>query len=365
MTTDSDAAVDDKQTDGPARWRLNDATVVLWRDAGVLQLELGPRRLIVENVGAAEMATLLARSRSRSQQNDPVTNSDAFEQLRLALGDSGFLTPTPPEDPLDRPSTFSHPGHLSADLIALGAQYGADAGSVLQARRQAAVAVHGTSRLAASVAATLAASGVGWVQLVHGGDVVASDACPGGLTPSDEGRRFGIAAADAVRRAAPDVDTTPIPGDRKADLVMLTDPAPIDTTVATSLHLDGLAHLIAHVRGTQAVIGPLVVPGVTSCLRCADLHRTDRDPSWPVIAVQLGSVPRHRVAADVSLCVAAAGVATSQALAYLDRQRPATLNGTLEWQLPDWRLRRRSWPAHPGCECGAATAASRHGRMAP
>jgi hypothetical protein len=365
MTTDSATPVDHPGTDRRARWRLNDATVVLWRDAGVLQLELGQRRLVIENLGAAEMAALLARSRSRSGARDAklAASPRAFEQLRMALDESGFLAPPPPDDPLDQPPTICHPGHLNADLIALGAQYGADAASVLQARRQAAVAVHGTSRLAASVAATLAASGVGWVQLVHGGDVIAADACPGGLTPADEGRRFGIAAADAVRRAAPDVDTTPIPGDRKADLVLLTDPMPVDTTVATSLHLDGLAHLSAQVRDAHAVIGPLVVPGVTSCLRCADLHRTDRDPSWPLIAVQLGSLPRHRIAADAALCVATAGLAASQALAYLDRQRPATLGGTLEWELPDWRLRRRSWPAHPACECGAATQTSRHGRM--
>jgi len=362
MTTDSATPVDPHSTVRRAGWRLNDATVVLWRDAGVLQLELGQRRLVIENLGAAEMATLLARSRSRARDVETVASPRAFEQLRMALDESGFLAP-PPDDPLDQPSTIYHPGHLNADLIALGAQYGGDAASVLRARRQAAVAVHGTSRLAASVAATLAASGVGWVQLVHGGDVIATDACPGGLTPADEGRRFGIAAADAVRRAAADVDTTPIPGDRKADLVLLTDPMPVDTTVATSLHLDGLAHLSAQVRDVHAVIGPLVVPGVTSCLHCADLHRTDRDPSWPLIAIQLGSVPRHRIAADTALCVAAAGLAASQALAYLDRQRPATLGGTLEWELPDWRLRRRSWPAHPACECGAAAATSRHGRM--
>jgi hypothetical protein len=342
---------------------LNAAAIVLWREAGILQLELGSRRMVVENVGAAEMAALLARS--RSTRAEPIADHRAFAELRAVLDESGFLTPALPADPLDRVHRTSHPGHLTGDRIALGAQYGRDADAVMRARRQAAVAVHGTARLAASVAATLAAAGIGWVQLVHGGDVVAGDACPGGLTPADEGRRFGIAAADAVRRAAPDVDTTPIPADRQPDLVVLTDPDPVDPTVSASLHLDGLAHLAACVRGAHAVIGPLVVPGVTSCLRCADLHRTDRDPSWPSFAVQLSGLPRQRAAADVSLCVAAAGLAASQALAYLDRQLPATFDGTLEWQLPDWRLRRRTWPAHPGCECAAATAGTKHGRIGP
>jgi hypothetical protein len=36
-----------------------------------------------------------------------------------------------------------------------------------------------------------------------------------------------------------------------------------------------------------AVLGPLVVPGETPCLRCAEEHRVDADPAWPVVAAQL------------------------------------------------------------------------------
>ena len=110
---------------------------------------------------------------------------------------------------------------------------------------------------------------------------------PGGLTPADEGARFSSAAADAVRRSAPDTDTSPIPYDRKADLVVVTEPGPPDLAAATLWHADGVVHLAAQVSGTSAVIGPLVLPGVSSCLRCGDLHRADRDSSWPAMAVQL------------------------------------------------------------------------------
>lgn len=293
----------------------------------------------------------------------------ALAELRDALDSAGFLTNSA-EQPGVPDTAAAHvatpqplPAHLLPDLGALRAGVGDAAEAVLRARRASAVAVHGTSRLAASVAATLAAAGVGWVQLVHGGDVAAADSCPGGLTPADEGRRFGVAALDAIRRSAPDVDTTPIPRDRLADLVILTDPAPVETAVRTSFQLDGVAHLSASVDGSRAVIGPLVLPGVTGCLRCADLHRIDRDPAWPALAVQLASRPRRRLTSDVALCVATSGVAVSQALAHLDRREPATLGATLEWQLPDWRLRRRSWPPHDGCDCGAATRSAQHGRM--
>ncbi len=52
-------------------------------------------------------------------------------------------------------------------------------------------------------------------------------------------------------------------------------PLPLD---APHLHV-GVAH-------DTALIGPLVVPGDTSCLRCVHLHHRDRDPSWPVRSVQ-------------------------------------------------------------------------------
>lgn len=372
-TARSDSTVAEVET---FRRFLNRSTVVLWRSARVVQLELGQRRVVIENIGPDDMAALLAREaagRSESQpqpQQPPVPECSVdapLAELRDVLDKAGFLT-----DRVEQPAALDAaagrpapplPAHLLPDLGALRVQLGDDADSVLRARRAAAVAVHGTSRLATSVAATLAAAGVGCVQLVHGGDVAAADSCPGGLTPADEGRRFGVAAVDAIRRSAPDVDTSAIPRDRLADLVILTDPAPVETAVRTSFQLDGLAHLAASVDGSRAVIGPLVLPGVTGCLRCTDLHRIDRDPAWPALAVQLASRPRRRLTSDVALCVATSGVTASQALAYLDRQEPATLGATLEWQLPDWRLRRRSWPPHHSCDCGAATRSAQHGRM--
>ncbi|MDQ1738192.1 MAG: hypothetical protein QOH56_4443 [Pseudonocardiales bacterium] len=343
----------------PPQRRLNEAATVLWRSVDTVQFELGTRRIIVENVGSEQLVSLLPRrakglgSGAELDPETPNANEDDLHQLREVLDRSGFLSS---ERARDRSTDRAQPlsAYLMPDLAALAGEFGSESSQILRARRETAVAVHGTTRLAVSVAATLAASGVGWVQLVNGGDVSAADACPGGLTPADEGRRFGVAAADAVRRAAPDVDTTPIPHDRSADLVILTDPGPADSAVRSSLHLDGLVHLAVSVIGLRAVVGPLVRPGVSSCLRCADLHRSDRDPVWPALAVQLSGSGRRRSASNVGLCVAAAGLAATQALAYLDRQWPATIDGTLEWQLPDWRLRRRTWPAHHGCDCGAS-----------
>jgi hypothetical protein len=56
-------------------------------------------------------------------------------------------------------------------------------------------------------------------------------------------------------------------------------------------------------------------------------------------------------ACDIVLATLAATIAALQVLAFVDRGDPVTRNGTLEIALPDWRVRRRSWRAHPLCGC--------------
>lgn len=336
----------------PAGRRLNRAAVVLWRSRRSVQLELGDRRIVVADVEPAQLSALLWRPPGSLAARPSPAGTAGLAELTALLDAAGFLTAAPSREG----DSAALPARLSAELGALAAQFGDEAIPALRTRRTASVAVHGTSRLTAVVASLLAAAGVGWIQLVPDGEVAAGDACPGGVRPADEGRRFSKAAQDAVRRYAPDVETAPAPPGHRPDLVLLTDPVPLDPTLRVALHHDKVAHLPASVDGRHAVVGPLVLPGRTSCLNCADLHRTERDPAWPMLAVQLAGRPRRRIGSDVALCLATAGVAAGQALAHLDRQRPATLAASLEWQWPDWRLRRRSWPAHYGCDCGATTA---------
>ena len=71
---------------------------------------------------------------------------------------------------------------------------------------------------------------------------------------------------------------------------------------------EGLTHF-AVVFGTPTVkVGPIVVPGETGCLRCADLHRRVADPAWPAMAAQLVGLPaasaRHPILRTEALCTA-------------------------------------------------------------
>ncbi|MCO7222385.1 thiamine biosynthesis protein ThiF, partial [Klenkia sp. PcliD-1-E] len=160
-----------------------------------------------------------------------------------------------------------------------------------------------------------------------------------------------LAAADAVRRAAPEVDLRPLPAAAVPDLLVLTrpwsalDPVPV--------HGVRGPHLVATVRGRVGVVGPLVVPGRTACLRCAQLHRTDADAGWPGLVGQLtGTGGGTDSGGGAALGLATALTALGQVLAHLDGSAaPAALEATLELRAPDLLPRRRRWPAHPACGC--------------
>ncbi len=220
-----------------------------------------------------------------------------------------------------------------------------------RARRTATVVIEGATRVGAPLAAVLAASGIGRVCVRDGGLTDAADAVVGGLSAADEGRPRSLAAADAVRRASPLTDLRPLPEGTPADLVVLARPWAASDPLVAGYHRAGQPHLVATVRGETGVVGPLVVPGRTGCLRCGDLHRRDADPRWPALAAQLTNGAAPPSGATVT-CLLTAVTAAVQVLAYLDGgAAPVTLDATLELRPPDLLPRLRRWTPHPACGC--------------
>lgn len=356
--------------DGPASdRRLDGATSVLWRATDKVQLELGARRVVLGNVDHDDVRHLLPVTRNATGNRSAVKRRQReIAALVSHLDELGFVCPDPAAEPAHPVEPSRTPNrHLPASLVGEAAVLRSRTGSAaaMGRRLDATVAVLGPSRLLAPIAVALAAAGVGAIRLGVSGEVTARDACAGGLAPEDEGQRFLAATMAAVHRAAPGAEVQAVTPGVPVDLLILTRNGPLEESL--SVELDGACtpHLRVTVEGADAVIGPLVIPGITSCLHCGDLHRTDRDPAWPALAVQLSVRSRHRVPTDGALCTAVAGLAAIQALSFLDGEHSATRDGTLEIHLPDWRLRRRSWPPHPACRCAAATVTGRARQNGP
>ena len=141
-----------------------------------------------------------------------------------------------------------------------------------------------------------------------------------------------------------------------ADMVVLSDYLVADPRLVRDLHTAGVPHLPVRVRDGAGLVGPLVIPGVTSCLACADLHRTDRDGAWPAVAAQLRDVIGH---ADRPTVLATAAVALGQLQRIITAVRgleaagapPATLNTTLQVDVNNNTISARRWSRHPNCQC--------------
>jgi bacteriocin biosynthesis cyclodehydratase domain-containing protein len=359
---------------------LKPALRLVWRGPATLQIGVRPETAVVlgnVNDSAARLLAAFDGATDDAQLRETARRlglpPDASDRLLALLRDAsvvddagaglvaaGVLPPTASE-------------RLGPDLASISLVTGAaDAGgSVLDRRTAAVVRVVGGSRIGATLAALLAAAGIGRVEVDDPAPCRAADCAPGGLSPRDVGAARGsaveraLAAAAGARRAGTRATGTRATRPAAAgdpDLVVVTAPPQPDAALGEQLLRAGAPHLVVYVRETAGVIGPLVVPGRTACLRCLDLHRCDRDAAWPMIAAQLAvESPGAVHACDVSLATLVASVAALQALSWIDRDPdaaltrpdslPATCDGTLEISLPDWRLRRRAWSPHPACGC--------------
>lgn len=299
---------------------------------------------------------------------------------------------------------------LRADLASLSVVHSEPerAAGVLAARRALRVQVRGAGRVGATVAALLAAAGVGRVEVVDSGRVEPWETAPGGLPAEAVGERRATAArrlAGRWSRGAPRGGGRggggTGPGDRKGgagagpggraeagrhgrgdgsdrwgdgngggglSLVVVAprdglgayvpDPLPAQRWVSA-----GVPHLYAGVVEATGTVGPLVLPGGTACARCLQEERTDREPVRPRLLAQWRSGAPHPLpACDLALATAVAGLAAAHALAFLDGDLPASTGTRWEASLPflEWRAERLR--PHPACPCGAAR--GREGELA-
>ena len=282
---------------GPPRYVLNPAMPVLLRPDGTVQVGWDPRRAVLVHPPTDLAASALA-DLLRHLQSGMTAADLQTEAMRRGATDADAV----------------------ADLLTSLVDAGVATAVPQRRRRSASIRIHGRGPLSDLLANGLRCSGarVGHSRLPH---------------------------------AAVTAEST--------DLVVLSDSLVAEPLLLRELHSCGVAHLPVRVRDGAGLVGPLVVPGVTSCLDCADLHRRDRDAAWPAIAAQLRGVVGN---GDRATVLATAALALSQVDQVIRAVRetgeswrtvahPPTLDATLEIDAVTHTIVERRWSRHPQCRC--------------
>ncbi|MCD2194431.1 TOMM precursor leader peptide-binding protein [Actinomycetospora endophytica] len=303
----------------PLPRRPDDRPVLLWRDVATVQVGADPATALTLGALTPPLASLVRAL------------ADATP-LALAVADAVARGGTPVEIAAVV-AALARAGLLAAPRPAPAAAY---------------VRVHGAGRLGTAIAVLLAGAGVGRVA-VRAAGTVAPDDVGTGLRDADVGRPAVVAAAEAVARTAPVVVGEPTR--RRPELAVLVGAAAADPVLSARLLARHQPHLAVTATGGTGTVGPLVVPGRGSCLRCADRHRAAADPAWPRLAAQLA----HTVeSAGVATAAAVAALAVEHVLDHLAHGTSRLIDSALELDLGVSTLTRRSRPAHPRCSCSGA-----------
>jgi bacteriocin biosynthesis cyclodehydratase domain-containing protein len=365
----------------------------VWRDRDTVQIGIDPRRAVaLTGMGQAALVLgLLDGSRDRNQvivtAREQGIPDQVTDRIMTLLAAGGALDDFPAA--AMRALSQDQRRRLGAELAAAALARGhSDAGAAALVRRDAAhIQIYGPGRLANTLADILTTSGAGQVAIC---DVVQAKTAGKPVPDTRASRATRPQAAGAARPQAAGAAQAAQPAQaaqaagaagaasaarsaaaaqpgaaqvalrtRRARVVQLPLPDLAILVGYQRLELPArlmrarVPHLAVTAEEAIGVVGPLVRPGQTACLRCLDLTRAGLDPAWPLILAQLVGRTTDPPACDAALAAAVAAQAAAQALAFIDRAAadgPAE-NGTLELVLPGWQWRRRTWPLHAACGC--------------
>jgi len=272
----------------PRSLRLPDHVPVVWRDPDTLQIGVERALVVLRGVSRVEEAVVAA--------------------LVAGRGDGG--------------------------VTALAAQLGADAGSVAAAVQRLEPALLDRGPRSAAPLVRLAGAGpladaVGRLAQAEGLGVLRVDA-------------ESVAGSPGDPRSA---SSTP------AGLGLVVSGLVPDPCVTAEWVRHDVVHLVVRSGDRSVRVGPVVVPGVTACVRCLHLHDGETDPAWPALAGQLVTaspaplsslVVHEAAAAAVRRLLRLADRGPGDDAAAVDRIDRASGEVTRSWTTP-----RRD------CGCGA------------
>jgi bacteriocin biosynthesis cyclodehydratase domain-containing protein len=329
----------------PERPRLRPGLELFDRAPGEVQIGLDPRHAMVASGLPSDLVAALHRldGALRSKELIGLARSEHRERLRDLLTELTRLGLV----------VEAWPGHSRAvgEVGLWSLRAGTRHQETVDQWAHSCVVLYGNGRVTIAIAALLAALSVGQVHVEANGTITEQDTGSGYLD-SDIGLPRYAAAAAAINRVNPATKTRKPSGDRQPELVVLADAVVPAPELVRQLMQEGVPHLQVRVRDGLGIVGPLVLPGRSSCLGCADLHRKALDARWPMVAGQLAGRSQQ---ADLGSVQVTASMAVGQILRALcpPTSRPPAWNTTIEIDAYEGTVDHRPWPPNPACSCGA------------
>lgn len=137
-----------------------------------------------------------------------------------------------------------------------------------------------------------------------------------------------------------------------ADLVLAAVDDIPDRAHSDDLMHAGVPHLWAYLRDLVGVVGPLVDPGRSACMRCVDASRADLDPTWLTVLTAGAARPRATSPCDPILGTVVAAWAVQEAALWGSGMLPMTYDAVVDIPLGLGQVTTQPHTLHPQCGCG-------------
>jgi bacteriocin biosynthesis cyclodehydratase domain-containing protein len=338
---------------------LRPGVSVWWRRIDAVQLRVGTQSQLVSGLplGSSTLFRLLDGTHELRDLATIVHASTGLERQRVldiveSLGRIGALYDAGAMPRLDTLPPIARE-RLRAE--ALSWVEGTDAAAVVEKRRLALVRVLTCDAATVATALLLAASGIGRFSVTaapHEAELVeAADIWPGGLPAAS----LGTPRVDAVRSALTELGAQlqPRQSRGRADFALV---GRADSAAAPEhLLTPDIPYVSTAVFGRTALVGPLVIPGITACSVCEALTRAERDAALDHDATDSGLAPAGTPVAAATATQLAAVHAAVAVLEYLDGAEagrlPALAGHLLQLDVPGPQVQLSLVRPHPRCGC--------------
>ncbi len=329
---------------------LRNPTATALRDRNCIQVGIDPNHSLLLTGEVSQIRQFLNQLDGNHEVAELVKNFDFAEVALFQLTKRGLLE----TDLLDQQITANLTPEQLQDLIISQRSYQAALGRLdfapirLQNLARSYIWLPNAGPVAALAAIYLAQAQIGRIKLEAISEFKTAD-LPFWLRTNQSAE---TALLNQLQQCSTNLKLTQPAGMPDPDIVILTDQPWQTPEVAINYLNRGIAHLVIQPRISEVVVGPLVIPGLTSCLNCAEQQLLEVDRSWSVMRKLIGQHQHDQP--DWLLLNLAVSFAITQLISAIgvgDLTRSELVNQRWRFRLPGPRIEPVNQPINMFCSC--------------